>query len=593
MQPLPNIEVLSFLNWIDIHGHARQRFDVPMEELFLRNEFRDLIRDLEAEYMFSRRNTPNSERAAYEQYVDNFLAELKRRILKEYRGQPFPPSIFRSAMGYGQSTRDLFVSSLERVLQRLDRTTLQDLAGQLDTSPINMFHYQKGDLSESVRAYMQHGKDSAVFNYFLRQSDSVAKTTLQFLEWVKKEGSMLHTNLRNVPAAVMESYIHDYIWSEYQRNGQSAQSNSKKEALLRRVLIEQKYSDYLRSILMYADPEDYSLNAVVRRSFGRNVRYKCTLLAEDDTFRTLVRDHWEEMNSCSGDHLDIYYSEAELEQRGRTTADKLNIRSRISGYPAIYIWEYSLDTGFCIPVRGLDSPALMELFRMITDDIAKGRKLSEVAESAIQAVNHILENTAMVYEEKFTKALLDACAKLQTNENWVRNTDENGRNAYLKDLLETGGYRVNDQTLSGLSPTGKSAGELDLKVFTPDGQPFTILEALNIQVKFPFSWDKESLRTHVNKLYQYDANGLARNYVVVYATGPSFGRFAAEVHRMLSSAEECPYGKAKLIDVVPIDTDCADLKLALATYYRNDMKTRLYVLCVRMAEKKAAPLAAK
>ena len=588
MQPLPNIEVLSFLNWMDIHGHARNRVGVPMEELFLSDEFRDLVLDLEAEYMFSRRDTPKSENAAYEQYVDNFLAELKRRILKEFRAQPLPPSIFRSARGYGQNTRDMFVSSLERVIQNLDRTTLRDLAGQLDPTPINMFHYRKGDLSESVRVYMQHCKDSAVFNYFLRRSDSVAKTTLQFLEWVKNEGTLLHTSLRNVPATVMEAYIHDYIWSEYQRNGLSAQSNGKKEALLRRVLIEQKYSDYLKNILMYADPEDYTLNAVARRSFGRYARYKCTLLAEDNSFRSLVHDHWEEMNSCSGDHLDIYYSEAELEQRGRATADKLHIRSRVSSYPAIYIWEYRLDAGFCIPVRGLDSHALMDLFRMITDDIAKGHELRAVVESANQAVDHILKNTAMIYEENFTKALLDACAKLQTNENWVRNTDENGRNAYIKDLLETAGYRVSDQTLSGLSPTGKSAGELDLKVFTPDGQPFTILEALNITAKLPLSWDKEILRTHVNKLYRYDANGLARNYVIVYATAPLFGRFTNEVYQLLSSSTDCPYGNAELIDVVPMDTGCTDLSLACARYLRSGSEIRLYILCVRMSNKKSA-----
>lgn len=585
MQPLPNIEVLSFLNWMDIHGHARDRFGVPMEELFLRDEFWELVLDLEAEYVLIGRDTSKSENAAYEQYVDNFLAEIKRRILKEFRAQSAPTSSFRSAMGYGQNTRDMFVSSLERVIQSLDRTTLRDLAGQLDTTPINTFRYRKGDLSKSVRVYMQHCQDSAVFSYFLRRSDSIARTTLQFLEWVKEEGAMLYTSLRNIPATVMEAYIHDYIWSEYQRNGLSARLNSEKEAVLRRVLIEQKYNDYLRNILMYADPEDYSLNAVVRRSFGRYARYKCTLLAEDDSFLALVRDHWEEMNSCSGDHLDIYYSEAELEQRGRATADKLNIRSRVSHYPAIYIWEYRLDAGFCIPVRGLDSHALMDLFKSITDDIAKGHDLREVVASANQAVERILKNTAMVYEKTFTKVLLDVCTKLQTNENWVRNTDENGRNAYIKDLLETAGYRVSDQTLSGLSPTGKSAGELDLKVFDSDGQPFTILEALNIKVKFPFSWDKESLRTHVNKLYRYDANGLARNYVIVYATAHLFDRFANEVYQLISSSTDCPYGHAELVDVVPMDTGCTDLSLACAKYLRNGKEMRLYVICVRLADR--------
>ena len=49
MQPLPNIEVLSFLNWMDVHGHARNQLGVSPEELFLNGEYRELAQDLEAE----------------------------------------------------------------------------------------------------------------------------------------------------------------------------------------------------------------------------------------------------------------------------------------------------------------------------------------------------------------------------------------------------------------------------------------------------------------------------------------------------------------------------------------------------------------
>jgi hypothetical protein len=89
----------------------------------------------------------------------------------------------------------------------------------------------------------------------------------------------------------------------------------------------------------------------------------------------------------------------------------------------------------------------------------------------------------------------------------------------------------------------------------------------------------------VDKLYRYDANGLARNYVVVYATAPLFGRFTNEVYRLISS-KDCPYGNAELIDVVPMDTGCTDLSLACARYLRNGTEIRLYILCVRMAEQK-------
>lgn len=587
MQPLPNIEVLSFLNWMDVHGHAGNQLGVSPEELFLNGEYSELARDLEAEYMQSRRYDPDNGNASFAAYVDSFLGELRQHILKEYHPRP---SLFRP---YGRSGEDSYFEALDEVFQNFDRNMLRKMTRQLDTAPLRNFQYQRGALCDSVKVYLQHSQDPALFRYFLKKSDSVANTALGFVKWVRDKSALRDTHIRNVPSEILEAYIHEYMWSEYQRKGMSSQAKAKKEELLHRVLIQQKYDNYLANILTWADPQDYALNAVVRRSFHRSARYKCTLLAEDDAFCVLVRDHWEEMNSCSGDHLDIYYSEQELARRGRTTADKLNIRCNVSAYPAIYIWEYSLDEGLCIPVRGLDSDELMELFRLITDNIAKGCKLTEVVDGANQAVERMLENTAVNREKNFTEALLEACARLQTNENWVRNTDENGRNAYIKDLLEASGCQVSDQTLSGLSPTGKSAGEVDLMVFGPDGRAFTILEALNIHVRFPFAWDKEYFRTHVNKVYGYDAGGLARNYVIVYASGLNFGRFADEVYQMLSSRVDCPYGKAELIGVMPVDTGLTDLRLACARYLRNGKEVRLYVLCVRMAEKKAAPPAEK
>lgn len=65
MQPLPNIEVLTFLNWMDVNGYARNRFGVPLDELFLNDKYRDQVRRLEQEYVRNRTMDSRSERAAY------------------------------------------------------------------------------------------------------------------------------------------------------------------------------------------------------------------------------------------------------------------------------------------------------------------------------------------------------------------------------------------------------------------------------------------------------------------------------------------------------------------------------------------------
>ena len=563
-----------------------------MDELFLNDKYREQVRTLEREYMQSRTTDSSSERAAHERYVDCFLAELKYYVMKAYDRDPYRYGRFSYGRDSGCHRPSPFFSDLERAMRNIN---LEDWDNHMDDSPMGW--YSDGDLSDSVRNYLQseYCVDQAIHDYFIRQSDSVVKTTLSFLEWTQEKRKLRNIGLRNIPVDVLGTYIHDHVWNEYKHHGLSYAEKSQKEELLCRVLIHQEYKAYLQNILTKSNLVEYDLESVVQRSFKRAARYKCTLLAEDDTFHALVRDYWDELNTCSGNYLDIYYSESELEQRGRSTADKLRIRARVSAYPSIFLWEYSLNEGLSIPVGGLDSGELVDLFKMITDDIAKERPLASVAESAKQVVEMLVaaKNATMERENAFTKQLLDACIKLQNNENYVRNTDENGRNTYLKDLLTTAGYQVNDQSLSGLSPTAKSAGEVDLKVYDPDGRPFTIAEALNITAVHPCNWDRKNFRKHVNKLYTYDANGLPRNYVIIYASTPQFDKFTEEVQKQIGASKKCPYGEAELVGVTPMDTGFSDLSMACVKYLRNGRETRLYVICVRLADKKADVSATK
>lgn len=587
MQCLPNIEILTFLNWMDTNCYARNRIGIPLDELFLNKKYHDQVLAFEREYMRGRSTDSLSEKAAYERYVDYVLAELKRNMMQEYDRHPyyFDNLFHRSNFGIDGNKR-IFRYLYDAII---DMEHSNYSLGNLDPSSIH--NYQEGTLVDSVRVYLQHPHDPAICGFFLRNSNAVAGMTLHFLEWVQHKGKLQNISLRNIPVDVMERYVHEYIWLEYRRNGLTDKEKNEKEAILCRALVQRQYDDYLGTFLTESHIDCDSLDEILHRSFNRTVRYKCTLLAEDDSFHILVRDYWEEMNSYSGDHLDIYYSDSELVQKGWSTADKLRIRSRISQYPAIYLWEYALDKGISIPVGGLDSQELMELFKFIVDEIVKGHGLVEVGDAAITAMNSALmaKNIAKETEDAFTLSLLNACANLQSNESWVRNTDENGRNTYIKDILTASGYRVNDQTLSGLSPTGKSAGEIDLKIYGSDDLPFAILEALNIKAEHPCAWNRKYFRDHINKLYTYDANGLSRNYLIIYATLPDFDRFTGEVTKQLSSPKKCPYGKAEFIDVSSIETDFADLRLICARYLRNRKMIRLYVLCIRMSEESTTP----
>ncbi|HLP61272.1 MAG TPA: COR domain-containing protein, partial [Candidatus Deferrimicrobium sp.] len=97
--------------------------------------------------------------------------------------------------------------------------------------------------------------------------------------------------------------------------------------------------------------------------------------------------------------------------------------------------------------------------------------------------------------------------------------DENSRNTVVSLLLQTRGFRVKDQTLSGLSASGDGLGELDIKIVDEKtGRTISIIEALNLEYR-----NTSKINSHVLKLlHHYDSNGLKENYIVVYASAKDF-----------------------------------------------------------------------
>lgn len=144
----------------------------------------------------------------------------------------------------------------------------------------------------------------------------------------------------------------------------------------------------------------------------------------------------------------------------------------------------------------------------------------------------LLKKQELSYEE-FEEQLIECCMKLQGNTLQIKKGNENDRNTYLRDLLSVNKkFSVSDQTLNGTSASGKAAGELDLLIKNKKDQPFTIVEAMNLD-----SIKKEYITTHINKLFSYDTWGAANNYIVVYAETDNFADFCDRYQTFLW--EEC------------------------------------------------------
>ena len=132
-------------------------------------------------------------------------------------------------------------------------------------------------------------------------------------------------------------------------------------------------------------------------------------------------------------------------------------------------------------------------------------------------IDDILNQTGRRPEEereRLFENILKICQQLQADRNYW-NVKEDVRNTYLRNSLRNMGYQVADQTFSGVSGSGRSAGELDMEIRKDANTPWTICEALNIKSRSRTDWN-----FHLQKLLDnYNPSGLPFLFLVSYVEG--------------------------------------------------------------------------
>jgi hypothetical protein len=155
-------------------------------------------------------------------------------------------------------------------------------------------------------------------------------------------------------------------------------------------------------------------------------------------------------------------------------------------------------------------------------------------------------------------------------------TDENSRNTVVALLLGTRGFRVKDQTLSGISETGAGIGELDIKIEDETGRAVSIIEALNLD-----SLETGKIHRHVMKLlHNYDCSGLKENYILVYASAKDFEGLCKKYRQHLEQMDYESYALKGKIEVA--ETGFNKIAAYRAHHRCNKGETVLYHLLVDM-----------
>jgi GTPase SAR1 family protein len=152
--------------------------------------------------------------------------------------------------------------------------------------------------------------------------------------------------------------------------------------------------------------------------------------------------------------------------------------------------------------------------------------------------------------------------------------DEDSRNSFIALLLSIQGIYVKDQSRWGRSASGKSAGEVDIKIESPDRETEAIIEAFNLK-----GLDRSVIDSHLTKIFGYDASGLAHNFIVVYSEAVGF---LGLWKKYLNHIAGIDFKHKLLGKPVELETNFAEIKLAHTKHLRQEKETTLYHVFVNM-----------
>ena len=152
--------------------------------------------------------------------------------------------------------------------------------------------------------------------------------------------------------------------------------------------------------------------------------------------------------------------------------------------------------------------------------------------------------------------------------------DEDSRTGLLCVLLNEKGFMVKDQTRWGQSETGKSMGRLDAKIDAPDGEE-AVLEAFKLE-----GFDTHKIKSHNQKIFNYDPVGLQNNFILVYCDGPQDTFIPLwKQYQTCIQGLSFPHPLRSITEEV---APYAEIKMARAIHLRHEKEVGIYHIFINM-----------
>lgn len=218
-----------------------------------------------------------------------------------------------------------------------------------------------------------------------------------------------------------------------------------------------------------------------------------------------------------------------------------------------------------------------QLFPSVSDATINELEVKYSGDNQLLQMFKIYRELAKPSPAQLDNAILRSCLNMQTNRLYYGNFSEDDRNTFIASLLESAGYLIKDQTKKSTTQTGKSAGEIDIFIQDSDRFPISLIEALNLT-----SVSKDYIKTHIDKIFTYDANGLLDNYILVYANVKKFDSFYVS-YRDFVKSHSFQYPLVRLVEDSSLPY--SELKRFTIVHNRNDVEVNMHHVVINLSER--------
>lgn len=254
-------------------------------------------------------------------------------------------------------------------------------------------------LSNNVRYYWENKneKEEKFQKPFLKLMECAEielSEELNFFDWMEKSSDE-PTELRKMPYSIFEKYVNRYV--DEMKQGQDVKNKLLKS--FKRTGWE-KILEKLTVLFGVKMRQSQTLTMTMNRYYSICGKYKCIILPLGDSvsqreYRSLISDHWDTLNDCSRDYLDIYYSEKDTGKTGFDIASRINSLPAhiLNQPPCLVLWENSIKDAELVRIRNLHGDQIVELIRSIVDGIIADKNLQDIVSDARNKVEELkMEN---------------------------------------------------------------------------------------------------------------------------------------------------------------------------------------------------------